>query len=118
MRIGTLHVFGGFPGYAWVDEVDVKIPPYKHWMFRCQTCQRLCRSLLWPPRGTKWACGKCHHVRYPDKRRLNTLPPRPDAIDRLDELERDIRRMRLLRIGHRRRRYDSEVRRPDFEVMF
>ena len=119
-RIGTLRIMGPFPGHAWVDEVDVKIPPFKHWLFRCQSCNRLCRSLFWPPHGERWACWKCHHLRYPDKRRINTLPPRPDADDELDTIERDLRRLRLLgrRLrGNRLRTYESEIRRPDFEVV-
>jgi hypothetical protein len=97
--IGTLKIAGRFPGYAWVDEVDVKIPPFKHWLFRCQACIRLCRSLFWPTAGDRWACWKCHRLQYPDKRRLNTLPPiHPDlAGNSLDRLERDIRRLRLIK---------------------
>jgi hypothetical protein len=97
-RIGTLKIAGQFPGYAWVDETDAKIPPFRHWLFRCQTCNRLCRSLFWPHGGRCWACRKCHKLRYPDKRRLNTLPPiDPDlALDTLYRLERDIRRLRLI----------------------
>lgn len=56
-RIGTLKIAGRFPGYAWVDEVPAKIPPYRHWLFRCQTCDRLCRSLLWCTTGTGGRAG-------------------------------------------------------------
>jgi hypothetical protein len=116
-RIGTLRITGAFPGYAWVDEVGVKIPPFRHWIFRCQSCNQPSRSLFWPPYGDKWACRKCHHVRYPDARRLNTLPPKPDADDDLDRIERDIRRLRLIRNrGKRLRLYTTKVRSPDYIV--
>jgi hypothetical protein len=97
--IGTLNISSPFPGHAWVDEVDVKIPPFSHWLFRCQSCNRLCRSLFWPPSGDRWACWKCHRLQYPDKRRLNTLPPIHPALapDPLDQIERDVRRLRLIR---------------------
>jgi hypothetical protein len=113
MRIGTLNIGSPFPGHAWVDEVAVKIPPYSHWMFRCQSCERPCRSLFWPPSGDRWACRRCHRLRYPDKRRLNTLPPIHPALarDPLDQMERDIRRLRLI---CKRRHYT--VARPAFEV--
>ena len=111
-QIGTLRISSPFPGHAWVDEVDVKIPPYVHWLFRCQSCNRLRRSLFWPRPGDRWACWKCHRVQYPDKRRLNTLPPiHPDlALDPLDEIERDIRRLRLIR----RRTHRYTVARPAY----
>jgi hypothetical protein len=113
-RIGTLNISIPFPGHAWVDEVAVKIPPFVHWLFRCQTCNRLCRSLFWPPSGNRWACWKCHRLQYPDKRRLNTMPPvHPDlALDPLDRIERDIRRLRLIRD---RRHYT--VARPSHRVL-
>jgi hypothetical protein len=99
MGIGTLTIGSPFPGHAWVDEVAVKIPPYSHWMFRCQSCERHCRSLFWPPFGNRWACRRCHRLQYPDKRRLHTLPPIHPALarDPLDEIERGIRRLRLIR---------------------
>jgi hypothetical protein len=95
-RIGTLIIGGKFPGHAWVNEVDVKIHPFKHWMFQCQSCGRLVRSLFWPPQGKRWACSKCHALQYPDKRRPHTSPPaHPDLNrDRLDKLESDLRKLR------------------------
>lgn len=92
----TIKIGHPFPGYVWADEVAVKIPPYRHWLLCCQGCNRRCRVLLFPPRGKEWRCRRCLHVRYPDKRRINSLPARPNAPDELDRLERDIRRLRLI----------------------
>ncbi len=93
---GTLRVGHPFQGHVWVDEVAVKIPPYKHWVLRCQGCNRQCRKVLWPPGGKAWRCRRCVKPRYPDKTRLESMPPRPYAPDKLDMLEREIRRMRLI----------------------
>lgn len=92
---GTLRIGSPHAGYVWVDEVGVKIPPYRHWLFRCQGCNRQCRKLFWPPNGTAWRCHRCHRLRYPDRNRLSTLPPRPDA-DPIDHMIRDLQRMKQI----------------------
>jgi hypothetical protein len=85
-------------------------------MLRCQGCSRPCRSVYWPPRGSAWRCRQCLRLRYPDARRINTLLPLPDAEDELDFLERDLRRLRLLRKF--RRKYDTVRRAPRWVVTF
>lgn len=92
---GTLRIGSPHAGYVWVDEVGVRIPPYRHWLFRCHRCHRQCRKLFWPPKGTAWRCHRCHRLRYPDRNRLSTLPPRPDA-DPIDHMIRDLQRMKQI----------------------
>jgi hypothetical protein len=113
-QVGTLVITGEFPGHVWIDETPVRIARGGFWMLRCQGCNRPCRSVFWPPRGSVWRCRKCLRLRYPDGRRINTLLPLPDAEDELDFLERDLRRLRLLRKF--RRKYDTVRRAPQWVV--
>jgi hypothetical protein len=110
----TLEIGAPWRGHVWCEQQPVRIAPWFHWCFRCQTCNRTCKALLWPPGGSAWRCRHCVRPRYPDKRRVNTLPPLPDAPDNLDEMQRDLDRLRLLRGG--RRRYQTSKRKPRFEV--
>jgi hypothetical protein len=116
LQRATLDIGSPWRGYAWCEQIAVKVAPWLHWMFRCQTCNRLVRLLLWPHGGRQWACARCHQVRYPDKTRLNTMPPRPDAEHDLDTLQRDLDRLRLL--CRARRPYSTGRRRRAFEVRY
>ncbi len=115
---GTLQIGHPYPGAVWCDEVPVRIPPYTHWTLVCQGCNRQCRALFWPPGGASWACRRCHGLRYPDRRRLATLPPRPNAVSELDALERDIRRLKLLTRGTARALRQLEALREREEHAF
>jgi hypothetical protein len=118
MQRAFLDIHHPWPSHVWVQEIPVSIPPGRHWLFSCPLCLRLCRRLLWPPGGRQWGCRACVRPRYPDKNRLNTLPPRVDAEDELDVMQRELDRLRLIRGRMHRlgRSYSTERRPPAFEV--
>jgi hypothetical protein len=111
---GTIAIGPPFQVNIWVDEHAVAIRPGRHWTFTCRSCGRACRTFLWPPRGRAWECRRCLNPRYADRRRLNTLLPRPDAFDDLERIERDLRRLRL--IMRKRRPYETRKRAPEWNV--
>jgi hypothetical protein len=113
---GSIVLRGDFPGAVWIDER----PPRggtRWWSLRCIGCGGRCNRVFWPPRpdAQEWRCRTCHRVRYPDRTRLNSLPPRPDAADELAAIERDVKRLR--QIG-KRRCYWTTKREPRFDVTF
>jgi hypothetical protein len=114
LRSGTLRIGHPFPDHVWVDETSAAYRPGTLWHFTCQGCRADCRKQLWVPGGKQWRCRRCVRPRYPYAARVNTLLPRPDAEDVLDFLERDLKRLRLLRKTPRR--YDTVKRAPEWIV--
>jgi hypothetical protein len=113
---GSIVLRGDFPGAVWIDER----PPRggtRWWSLRCVGCGRSCNRVFWPPApdAQEWRCRRCHKVRYPDKRRLHTLPPCPDLNDELAVIERDLARVKQIR---KRRCYDTVKRGPRFAAGF